>query len=194
MAGSMRSRFFSRDKSLDSVNKTRKNEVAAPSRLGSASLAPPTTSTKPVSQPQVPLSPAEDSKPDDETTTAPLKIQVSSPIVKGPRVETPDLWLLAYERAGFDEEQKKILLRTSERDETKPWSPLEFVEKVKDVTHDRCMECAKSGLVISDGVRNGTRNVVVAQRAEKVIGTVLEMKEFVNQGLKFDATGYGVTA
>jgi hypothetical protein len=94
----------------------------------------------------------------------------------------------------FRRRAEKILLRTSENDEAKPWSPLEFVEKVKDVTRDRCMECAKSGWVTSDGARNGTRNVVVAQRAEKVISAVLEMKEFVNQGLKFDVTGYGATA
>jgi hypothetical protein len=130
-----------------------------------------------MSQPQVPLSPAQDSKPDDETATAPLTIEVSAPIVEGPRVETPDLWLLAYERAGFNEEQKKTLLRTSEEDEATPRSPLEYVENVKDVTRDRCMECAKSGWVTSDGARNGTRNVVVAQRAEEVISAVLEMKD-----------------
>jgi hypothetical protein len=162
--------------------------------IGFSILAPPTTNTKPVSQPQIPLSPADDSKPDDETATAPLTIQVSAPIVKAPQVETPDLWLFAYERAGFDEEQKKILLRTPEKDEAEPWSPLEFVEEVKDATRERCMECAKSGWVTSDGVHNGTSNVVVAQRAEKVISAVLEMKEFVDQGLKLDATGYGATA
>jgi hypothetical protein len=129
-----------------------------------------------VSQSQVPLSPAEDIKLDDETTTAPLTIQVSAPIVEGPRVEIPDLWLHAHEGAGFDEEQKKILLRASEEDEDKPWSPLKFVEEVKNVTRDRCRECAKSGWVISDGARNGTRNVVVAQGAEKVISAVLERR------------------
>jgi hypothetical protein len=132
-----------------------------------------------VSEPKAPSPPTEDSKSDERTATTPLTVQVSAPIVEGPRVETPDLWLLAYERAGFDEKQKQILLRTSEPDRVDPWSPLDFVEEVKDVTHDQCAECVKSGWIANDG----TRNVAVAQRAEKVITAVLEMKEFVSQEL-----------
>ena len=52
------------------------------------------------------------------------------------------------------------------------------------------MDCAKSGWVTDDG----TRRVIVAQRAEKVITAVLELKDFVSQGLKFDVTGYGTPA
>jgi hypothetical protein len=117
MAGSIRSRLFSRDKSSDSVNEARKNDATIPLRSGSASLASLTTNTEPVDQLQVPSPPAEDQNQDSQTASTPLTVHVSAPTVEGPRVETPDLWLLAYERAGFNKEQKKTLLETSEQDE-----------------------------------------------------------------------------
>jgi hypothetical protein len=113
-----------------------------------------------VSEPQASSTPTKHDKPDDEAPPTLLTTQVSTPTVKTPRVEKPDLWLLAYERAGFDKDQKQVLLDTSDNDEAKPWSPLDVVEEVKDATSNRCMECSKSGWVTDDGIRR----VVVAQR------------------------------
>ena len=74
--------------------------------------------------------------------------------------------------------------------ETAPWSPVQFVQEVKDVTRDRFVECEKSGWF----AKAGGCKAVIKQRAGTVLMAVLELKDFVSEGLKYDVTGYGATA
>ncbi|KAI4960287.1 hypothetical protein J4E86_001909 [Alternaria arbusti] len=69
-------------------------------------------------------------------------------------------------------------------------SSLQFVQEVKDVTRDRFVECEKSGWF----AKAGGCKAVIKQRAGTVLMAVLELKDFVSEGLKYDVTGYGATA
>lgn len=104
------------------------------------------------------------------------------------RPKPPDLWNLAFERAELDERDRDILLQAS-KDHSETWSPVKFVEQVKELTRERSRECERSGWVDKASGRTA-----VAQQAEAVLTAVLELKEFVSAGLKFDVSGYGATA
>lgn len=82
-----------------------------------------------------------------------------------------------------------MLLR-SESASDSSWSPLEFVEEVKRQTVDRYADCKRSGW-ISYKEHSGS---IITKNAETIINAVLEVRELMSAGLKFDMTGYAATA
>lgn len=64
------------------------------------------------------------------------------PADQAARVEKRDLWLMAYERAGFDEKQTEILLKPLNDSETNR-SPLEIVDSVMEFTIDNYADCKR---------------------------------------------------
>jgi len=104
-------------------------------------------------------------------------------------------YLLAYESYGMREVwlARRLWIASGSSQyhgKTAPWSPVQFVQEVKEVTRDRYVECEKSGWF----AKAGGCKAVIKQRAGTVLMAVLELKDFVSEGLKYDVTGYGATA
>jgi len=99
------------------------------------------------------------------------------------------LWDRAYEKAKFTDTETEVLLKAFQGDR-KEWTAVSFVEEVKDLTRARCIDCAEDDY----SARKSGKRTVIAQRAETIVSAVLQMKDLVSAGLKFDATGYGATA
>jgi hypothetical protein len=108
---------------------------------------------------------------------------------KRPAVEH-DLWTMAFLRAEFNQKESELLLKAFD-DQKDDWSALGFVKKVTDLTQVQCHLSGKSGWRCN---RSGGGRVAVARQAENILSAVLQLKDLVSAGLKFDATGYGATA
>lgn len=104
-------------------------------------------------------------------------------------LEVLELWRLAYERAAFSDEQSAVFTKPMEG-ESNSWSPLRFVEEVKQLTGNQYAPYKNKDLE-ADGMANRS---AINQRARTVLTAVLELRELVGAGLKFDAIGYGATA
>ncbi|KAI4651901.1 hypothetical protein J4E93_002097 [Alternaria ventricosa] len=185
MKHSIGRRLFARNKSSGHVDSGQKQSIASSSHLESASLIPLATD-EPQAVPQSPLPDVID----EPVQNLSHSTTIISPQFQGPRIEKPDLWLLALERSELNNEQSLVLLSPPTGGETEPWSPVQFVQEVKDVTRDRYVEGEKSGWFAK---ARGCK-AVIKQRAGTVLMAVLELKDFVSEGLKYDVTGYGATA
>ncbi|KAJ4361958.1 hypothetical protein N0V83_010899 [Neocucurbitaria cava] len=93
-----------------------------------------------------------------------------------------DLWKLAFEKAGFDEHQRGVLLGESSG---ASWSPSVLVERVSDSTIARFRDCKSSKWF--SGPRDHT--AAVSAQAKTVFTAILALKNFVDAGMKFDITG-----
>ncbi|KAF1958194.1 hypothetical protein CC80DRAFT_26127 [Byssothecium circinans] len=107
---------------------------------------------------------------------------------KPERLKPPDLWQLAYERSGL-EASKIAILRAEDGEKDEERSLKNFVERVKNLTQERRVECERSGWI-----DHNTKKIAFAQQAQTVLTAVLELRELVSAGLKFDVTGYGAAA
>lgn len=186
MKHSIGRRLFARNKSSGHVDSGQKRSATSSSRSESESLIPLKTKPEPQAIPQSPLPHILDQPVQNlsHSTT------IISPQFQGPRIEKPDIWLLALERSGLSNEQSLVLLSPPTGGETEPWSPVQFVQEVKDVTRDRYVECEKRVWF----AKTGGYKAVIKQRAETVLIAVFELTDFVSEGLKYDVTRYGATA
>jgi hypothetical protein len=114
-----------------------------------------------------------------------VSVAEPSPKTDAPRKERPDLWLLAYDRVGFDEEQTKPLLTPSDGNTTIR-SPLDFVERVRNLIIDRYAKCKSSGWT------NSEQLVKSLSQSRRI--PCSNSKEIVSAGFKFDVSGNGATS
>jgi hypothetical protein len=138
---------------------------------------------------QAPRSDIEPTKNNDSKELLDATATAAQPTIQTTFIEKPDLWLLAYQRAGFDEQQTDVLLGPTHARDTS-LSPLHLVEEVKKLAVDRYTDCKRGGWT-----RNSDNHEAqITRHAETVITAVLGIRDYVSAGLKFDATGCGATA
>jgi len=103
--------------------------------------------------------------------------------------EKPNLWQLAYD--SFENDEKISTLARAQIEVGTSWSPKSFVEDAVALIRKRCAEYQQSEWLITTPEGRKTR---ANDKAKSILCSVLEYKELIDAGLKFDATGCGAAA
>ena len=128
--------------------------------------------------------PGPSSKPDIQNQVLASVVNEGAQTPGQPR----DLWKEAFDSLS---QPKRNLLQTSNNDDSKGNLPskVNVVENVIEVTQSRYEEYCKHGWHTRRGDKTRETNVRIL--AKETLCSALVFKEIVDQGLKFDPSGYG---
>ena len=100
---------------------------------------------------------------------------------------TRDLWRAAFE--SLNDGEKSVLDPSTNQDPNKP--PTYLVDEVIDLTREKCAQYEAGGWHIK---REGREDINVREKAKSLICSALVVKDLIDAGLQFDASGYGALA
>ena len=100
---------------------------------------------------------------------------------------TRDLWRVAFESLSDDE--KSALDPSTNQKPINP--PSHLVDEVIDLTREKCAQYEAGGWHIK---REGREDINVREKAKSLICSALVVKDLIDAGLQFDASGYGALA
>lgn len=100
---------------------------------------------------------------------------------------TRDLWRAAFKSLGDGE--KSVLDPSTNQKLNKP--PSYLVDEVIDLTREKCAQYEAGGWHIK---REGREDINVREKAKSLICSALVVKDLIDAGLQFDASGYGALA
>ena len=100
---------------------------------------------------------------------------------------TRDLWRAAFE--SLSDGEKSVLDPSTNQNPNKP--PSQLVDEVIDLTREKCAQYEAGGWHIK---REGREDINVHEKAKSLICSALVVKDLIDAGLQFDASGYGALA
>ena len=100
---------------------------------------------------------------------------------------TRDLWRAAFE--SLSDGEKSVLDPSTNQRPNKP--PSHLVDEVIDLTREKCAQYEAGGWHIK---REGWEDINVREKAKSLICSALVVKDLIDAGLQFDASGYGALA
>ena len=100
---------------------------------------------------------------------------------------TRDLWRAAFE--SLSDNEKSALDPSINQNPNKP--PSHLVDEVIHLTREKCVQYEAGGWHIR---REGREDINVREKAKSLICSALVVKDLINAGLQFDASGYGALA
>ena len=100
---------------------------------------------------------------------------------------TRDLWRAAFE--SLSDGEKSVLDPSTNQKPNKP--PSHLVDEVIDLTREKCAQYEAGGWHIK---REGREDINVREKAKSLICSALVVKDLIDAGLQFDASGYGALA
>ena len=98
-----------------------------------------------------------------------------------------DLWRAAFE--SLSDGEKSVLDPSTNQKPNKP--PSHLVDEVIDLTREKCAQYEAGGWHIK---REGWEDINVREKAKSLICSALVVKDLIDAGLQFDASGYGALA
>ena len=98
-----------------------------------------------------------------------------------------DLWRAAFESLSYHEQS--ALDPSINQNPKKP--PSQLVDEVIDLTREKCAQYEAGGWHIK---REGREDINVRDKAKSLICSALVVKDLIDAGLQFDASGYGALA
>ena len=100
---------------------------------------------------------------------------------------TRDLWRAAFE--SLSDGEKSVLDPSTNQKPNKP--PSHLIDEVIDLTREKCAQYEAGGWHIK---REGREDINVREKAKSLICSALVVKDLIDAGLQFDASGYGALA
>ena len=100
---------------------------------------------------------------------------------------TRDLWRAAFE--SLSDGEKSVLDPSTNQKPNK--KPSHLVDEVIDLTREKCAQYEAGGWHIK---REGREDINVREKAKSLICSALVVKDLIDAGLQFDASGYGALA
>ena len=100
---------------------------------------------------------------------------------------TRDLWRAAFESLSHHEQS--ALDPSTNQNPKKP--PSHLVDEIIDLTREKCAQYEAGGWHIK---REGREDINVRDKAKSLICSALVVKDLIDAGLQFDASGYGALA
>ncbi len=138
----------------------------------------------------IPIPSAQRSQTVPSSNTESSTNQTGYPLV---RIETSndlgtrDLWRAAFE--SLSDSEKTVLDPSTNQNPDKP--PSHLVDEVIDLTREKCAQYEAGGWHIK---REGREDINVREKAKSLICSALVVKDLIDAGLQFDASGYGALA